>query len=374
MDLESVAGEPLAASDGLRVLFLTHYDRIGAPSRYRFYQYFPRLRAAGISPRVDFIQSNPMCIRRQRGQRRLWFAIQVVFAYLRRMALLAFQGTRYPVWVIEKELFPALPWWLERLFLRRGVKLIVDYDDAVFLKYDSGRLSWLCGGKLAKLMQRVDVVFSGNEYITEYARKAGARDIRWVPSVIDESKYGAPAPHRANPPVIGWMGSYQNSRHILTIVAALRRLAAEVDYVVRIVGGAQIPLPPEIRAEYRPWTEEGEIQQLREFTVGIMPLEDGEWEKGKCGLKLIQYLAAGVPVVATPIGINRDIVIDGVNGFAASSEDEWLDALRRVLQERARGGFAGEVCAQTVQDRFTLAALAPTFVRTIHGLAAPSAR
>jgi glycosyltransferase involved in cell wall biosynthesis len=363
----SGTGDP--GPSALPVLFLTHYDRIGAPSRYRFYQYFPRFMQARIAPRVDFIQSDAMCVRKQQGQELALFALQVLLAYLRRMALLLRHGRRYPVWVIEKELFPMLPFWIERLFIPRGARIIVDYDDAVFLKYDRpGPRGWLTRGKIARLMHRADTVFSGNDYITEYARRAGARDVRWVPSVVDESKYRA-SPLASRPPVIGWMGAYRNSHHIASIAGALRRLAQSEDFVLRIVGGARIALPPEVRVEYRPWSEEEEIGELEQFTVGIMPLVYGEWEKGKCGLKLIQYLAAGVPVVATPIGINREIVSPGVNGYLASTEDEWLEALRRVLAEKARGEFAPEQCAATVASRFTLAAVAPAVTCAIRSLA-----
>jgi glycosyltransferase involved in cell wall biosynthesis len=357
------------AEDEVPVLFLTHYDRIGAPSRYRFYQYFPRFLQARIAPRVDFIQSDEMCVRKQRGERLALFTVQVLLAYVRRMALLLFQGGRFPVWVIEKELFPELPWWFESLFIPRKARIVVDYDDAVFLKYDRpGLRGLLTRGKIARLMHRADTVFSGNDYISEYARRAGARDVRWVPSVVDEAKYRV-SPRPSRPPVIGWMGAYRNSQHVASIAGALRRLAATDEFILRIVGGGRIALPPEIRVEYRPWSEEEEIAELQQFTVGIMPLVNGEWEKGKCGLKLIQYLAAGIPVVAAPIGINQQIVTPGVNGFLASTEDEWVEALRRVLAERAQGGLSSQQCSATVADRFTLAAVAPGVTAAIRSLA-----
>jgi glycosyltransferase involved in cell wall biosynthesis len=356
------------------VLFLTHYDRIGAPSRYRFYQFFPGLRDAGIEPTVDYIQSNRMCVRKQRGERMGLFTLQVIFAYLRRMAFLGLRGRRYPVWVIEKELFPYLPYWFERLFLWPKAKVIVDYDDAVFLKYDGAKGIRHLDGKIARLMRRANVVFSGNAYISEYATRAGACDVRWVPTVVDQAKYLRCPAGTPDPPVIGWMGAYRNSRHILSIAGALRRLSETREFVLRIVGGARIPLPEGVHVEYRDWTEEEEIRELRQFTVGIMPLVDGEWEKGKCGLKLIQYLAAGVPAVASPIGINCQIVKPGVNGYLASTEDEWTSALTRVLADRSSGALSAAQCAATVEGTFTLAALSPRVISTIRTLATPSER
>jgi len=356
----------------LPVLFLTHYDRIGAPSRYRAYQYFPALERSGIAPTVQLIQSEAMFLMKERRQGRLRFAFLVLLAYLRRMAFLLFRGRRYSVWFVEKELFPFLPYWLESLFLPHGVKVVVDYDDAVFLKYDDrpGPVGWLLHRKIARLMRRADVVLSGNEFITDYARGAGAREVVWVPSVVDEERYDASPPVSSDPPVIGWMGGYRNSRHLLSIGGALRRLAEQERFVLRVVGGARVPLPDEIPVEYREWCEDREIDELRQFTLGIMPLVEGRWEKGKCGLKLIQYLAAGIPVVATPIGINARIVQPGINGRVAQTEEEWLEALRQALADARQGRPSPAACRASVAEHFTLGAQAPTLAVILHRLGA----
>jgi glycosyltransferase involved in cell wall biosynthesis len=369
----SAPAERQGAVPRVPVLFLTHYDRIGAPSRYRYYQYFDRFREAGLIPKVQFIQSARMYLMKERGPRTLAFVLLTAVAYLKRAMFLLFQGWRFPVWVVEKELFPLVPFFLERLFFPRRARIVVDYDDAVFLKYDvgSGMKRVLLANKIAKVMRRADAVFSGNEYISEYATRAGARRIEWVPSVVDEGKYRVEDGVAASGSVvIGWMGSYRNSRHIASIGGALQRLGETEKFVLRIVGGSRITLPAGIEVEYRPWSEEDEVAEIRQFSIGIMPLVDEGWEKGKCGLKLIQYLAAGVPVVASPVGINNRIVVPGVNGDLAATEDDWLAAFRRILKERASGEFSPKACIATVEDTFTVAAQSPKMIAVIRALAA----
>ncbi len=245
----------------------------------------------------------------------------MLLAYLKRMALLAGTGRRCPVWVVEKELFPLLPFAVERWFLSRATRVLVDYDDAVFLKYDrpkGRRERSIVNNKIARLMSMADVVLCGNPYLEAYARQAGAKDVRALPKVVDESRYLRPRPARTERrTVIGWIGSHRNSHHLLSIGEVLRHMCQEENCVVRIVGGARIPLPDGVAVEYREWSEEREVDELGGFDIGIMLLEDGAWERGKCGLKLIQYLAAGVPVVASPVGMNSRIVVPGVNGYLA---------------------------------------------------------
>jgi glycosyltransferase involved in cell wall biosynthesis len=352
----------------LKVLLLGRYDRAGASTRLRFLQYLPYLRENGVEvTSVPLLDERYLRALYSTGGRS---AIRVGGAFLKRLAWL-FSVRRYDLVWLEKELFPWLPATFEQLLARLGAPYVVDYDDAVFHNYDKHPnfvVRRTLSLKIDRVMKHAALVVAGNDYLAMRARAAGARAVEILPTVVDLERY----PERPNPARedfrIGWVGTPVTARYLQHIRGPLGALARMGGTRISLLGPAQNPVP-ELPVELRRWSEETEVAEMREFDVGIMPLPDEPWERGKCGYKLIQYMACGKPVIASPVGVNAQIVQHGVNGFLASTDVEWqraLETIREDVELRQRMGRAGR---DLVRERYCLAVTAPRLLELLrsHG-------
>ena len=334
-------------------MFLPRYTRVGASSRVRTYQYLPLWEDHGyqvkVAPFFNDKYLKEVYARRPIGK---W---NVFLCYLKRFFIL-FTVWRYDwVWV-EKEVFPYFPAYAEWLLSKwRGY--IIDYDDAVFHNYDYSRfaiLKWLMKNKIDRVMRYADLVWVGSPYLEERALRAGAARIERLPTVIDPSRYRQKVHITAIPYVtIGWIGSPNTSRYLDGIINALERLHQAYRIKFLMVNGEK-KLSFTGCMEMVPWSEEGEVDALLQMDIGIMPLPNSPWERGKCGYKLIQYMGCGLPVVATPIGINKDIVHHGVNGYLAYSENEWVNYLGKLVVDAKTRQDMGKKGYELVQQCYTL--------------------
>jgi glycosyltransferase involved in cell wall biosynthesis len=297
----------------------------------------------------------------QRGQM-LRKAAGVGRGFLRRLRLLS-HIRRFDLVYVFREAALLGPALLERLIHLAGVPMIFDFDDAVWVPYVSPTnryWSYLkCFGKTATLCRLSAHVLAGNPYLADYARRVAA-DVSIVPSTIDTDLYPRPTAgaERSGPVTIGWTGSHSTVQHLDTIRPVLTRLRARMPFRLGVVGTNAYDLPG-VDVNARPWNAASEVADLAHFDIGIMPLPDDEWSKGKCGMKLLQYMALGIPVVGARVGVNGDIIEDGVNGFLASNDDEWLDRLTRLIGDaklRERLGRAGR---ETVEQRYSAHVWAP---------------
>lgn len=346
----------------IRVLALSRYGRRGPSSRLRFIDYASRLRQADIEIELEPFFDDAYLERLYRtGRRGLG---DVRRAYLRRLARLIEGGDHDLMW-IEKEALPWLPAWVERLLLRRP--FVLDYDDAWFERYAGHRnpaVRAVLGGKLERLARHARAVIAGNEYLAQWATAAGARHVAIIPTCVDPARYQVPAPyHPAGQFTIGWIGSPSSAPFLSEIAPALEMLTRDSQVTVRLVGAGAAALPG-VRAEHRPWTEESEIAEIASFDVGIMPLPDTPWTRGKCGFKLIQYLAAGRPAIASPVGANRGIVQHGHNGYLAETLDDWIKYLLRLRGDPTLRRQLGEAGRTSIEEGFSFAKAVPELVRT----------
>jgi glycosyltransferase involved in cell wall biosynthesis len=207
-------------------------------------------------------------------------------------------------------------------------------------------------------MRKALLVTVGNDYLGARARNAGARRVEVLPSVVDLDRYEFPSSPDHETFTIGWMGSPTTAPYLRLISPALRELCTKREVRVVLVGSGRVNLEG-VPVEIRSWTEDGEVADIQSFHVGVMPMPDEPWTKGKCGYKLVQYMACGLPVVASPVGANRDIVEHGVTGFLAKDMQEWI-AFLEVLQNsptlRRQMGQAGR---KKVQWRYCIEVTAP---------------
>jgi glycosyltransferase involved in cell wall biosynthesis len=283
-------------------------------------------------------------------------------AYARRTGQLLRAGQADLLW-LEKEALPWLPWVIERALLPRYVPLVVDYDDAVFHQYDQHRSPFvrrLLGRKLDKLMASASLVTAGNRYLADRATAAGALRVEIVPTVVDLTAYTRrPRPSSEAAPTIGWIGTPSTWTEYMTPIMPILEQTAEASGARIVAVGAGRAAAASALLENLPWAEDSEVARIHAMDIGIMPLTDTPWARGKCGYKLIQYMACGIPVIASPVGVNAEIVEHGVNGLLASSDAEWVEALRTLLHDPALRARMGEAGRRKVERDYSLQVWGP---------------
>lgn len=339
------------------LLVLTRYGPLGSSSRLRMLQYLPRLTEAGFAPRVCPLFSDDY-LHALYGQGRRP-GLLVVPAYLRRLRQLL-SVRRFAVLWVEKELFPFLPGTFEGLLGRTGVPYVLDYDDATFHRYDRHRSALvrrLLGRKLAPLIRGARTVTPGNAYLADYCRDAGAGDVRIVPTVVELDRYADVSEPETNEFRVGWIGSPTTTPFLAIAGAALEQLARERPVRLVVIGAGHLP-PMDVPMERHDWSEQTEASLLAGVHIGIMPLPSAPWERGKCGYKLIQYMACGRAVIASPVGVNTDIVTDDV-GLLAVDAVTWLDAVRRLADDAALRRAMGRAGRKRVLRDYSMDRTAP---------------
>ncbi len=354
----------------VRVLCLTKYGRLGASSRLRTLQFLPWLEQQGLELTLAPLLSDNYVSNLYRGNTDWRALIQGYASRIRR--LLVSRG--FDVLWLEKEALPWVPEIIESLLTPSDIPLVVDYDDAIFHHYDRHRrhiVRRLLGHKIDCVMARAHTVMAGNPYLADRARAAGAHRIEIVPTVVDLARYDvreAPCRHL---PVIGWIGTPGTVRFLGLIEEALAHCVNEGLATVVAVGVNRPPLAS-VHVQPIAWSEETEVSEIQNFDIGVMPLPDEPFERGKCGYKLIQYMACGKPVVASPVGVNSEIVRDGTNGFLAADHRSWLEALTRLTSDgrlRRKMGQDGRVA---VEERYCLNVAAPMVESILRRAAANS--
>lgn len=347
-----------------RLLILSRYGRKGPSSRLRYLDYLPYLEAEGFSVRWHGFFSDAYLDLAYSGRRRL-AALLGLLAYLPRLGWLPAAFRADIVW-IEKEMFPWVPAWAERALTRAGVRLVSDYDDAWYLRYrghQTPRLAARFPDKIEQVMTTSSLVMAGNPVIETHARKAGARSIMLVPTVLDAERYVTRRHQAVEAVRIAWIGTAFNSAYLTEIAPALADAAARCAIELVIIGGAGIDLPG-VPIRYMDWSEATEADELARCDIGVMPLRDTQWDRGKCAFKLLQYMAAGLPVLASPVGVNVEIATAEV-GFLPRSQAEWADALVRLAgdpQLRASLGAAGR---RKIEQDYSLRVWGPKVSRAL---------
>ncbi len=339
----------------IKVLVLTKYGRLGASSRMRFLQYGSWLQQAGLQMMVAPLLSDELLqARYEHGG----YGLPLLRAYFSRIQSLMARKKFDVVW-IEKEALPWLPLWLE-LALLRGVPYVLDYDDAVYHHYDQHSNSWvrrIYGQRLDGLMAKAALVIGGNSYLAQRASAAGARNVAVIPTVVNLDRY--PIQEKTfvdaevySLPRIVWIGSPSTVHYLKLLREPLQILAERQAFVLRVIGGA-VDIPG-VQMEVLPWSEATEFSKIRACNVGVMPLLDSSWERGKCGYKLIQYMACGLPVVASNVGVNTEIVQHGENGFLANTREDWVVALGRLLGDERLSAQLGVAGRQQVERSYCI--------------------
>ena len=364
----------------MRVLFLTIGPTTEPSSRFRVYQYLDALRDRGIEATVRPL-AGPRYVEWGYGRRRppaplraLWAAAHFAGRVLRRARDL-WDARRFDVVVVQKEVFP---FGAERLVSWLGLRVVYDFDDAIHLPSPledaRGRTLRRLSDALVRrhralpaLLRRSAVVVAGNRALADYARGYADR-VRVLPTPVDTAAYVPRREREPGPLRVGWFGAPATAVYLDALRPALRELAERHAFELWLLGTERFDCPG-VRVECRPWRPYAslaeEVVDLQRFDVGLMPLPDDPYAASKCALKAIQYMACGVPVVASPVGAARDVVEDGGSGFLAGGASEWVDRLDRLLSDAALRERLGRAGRTRVLERYSLDALVPQLLEVL---------
>jgi glycosyltransferase involved in cell wall biosynthesis len=344
----------------MRILALTKYDRDAASTRQRFLQYAPALANAGIELRQRALIGNDYV--RSIGSGERWSRKALLRSYAQRFAELVRGPDADLLWV-HAELFPYLPAAFDRLAFRRGIPVVYDWDDAFFLNYNESRnplVRLLLGGKIERLIAGAAAATCGNEFLRDYAARYCPSSIL-LPTVVDTDLY-RPAQSAREQLVIGWIGSPTTWANVRPILPTLQSICGEMAVRFRAVGaglGAERDRFPGM--ELAAWSWESEVGEVQGFDIGIMPLIDAPFERGKSGYKLVQYMACGVPAIASPVGANK-AVLSTACGCFATADEEWSAALRRLIADAALRKKLGHEGRKRAVAQYSLQAHAPRLI------------
>ena len=329
----------------MRVIFLTHFSDQG--HRFRVEQYFPFLQARGIEPKWQ------------------------PFSGTWKERLASYENlSPYDVVCIQRRLFSPFEFYHIR---KRSKKVLFDLDDAIMYRSAGSRTSYSFSRwfKFRWMVKGSDLITVGNQFLKEEVLRVDRRKkVALIPTCVDTASYPKKKEISDSPEfILGWIGTKGNLKYLKKLETVFERVGRQFPHVRLKIVSNDFYDPSSLPVIKKPWRLEDENADLISFDVGLMPLDDDPWSRGKCGLKIIQYLSVGVPVVCTPVGINRDIVKDGGNGFWASTPEEWVDRLTALIQDQGLRRKMGLQGIETVEKGYSLAVTSEKFFKVLKDLA-----
>ena len=353
-----------------RILFVSAHPRGFAPSqRFRFEQYTDYLAQNGFETTFSpVVRPDEYPLLYAPGG-----TLRKAGIFGRGLAQRTWQALRRPdvdIAIVQREAIQLGTTLFESALARSRVKYVFDFDDAIWLPDTSAanrRMSWLKRPqKVPRLIALADQVWAGNDYLADYARPFNDA-VHVVPTTIDTVEH-APLPGRdgARPVCVGWTGSRTTVKHFELAVPVLLRIRERFgDRVTFKLVGDGSYRNDALGLRGTPWREDTEVAELREIDIGLMPLPDDEWAKGKCGLKALQFMSLELPVVTSPVGVNTKIISDDVNGFLATTDDEWFDRLAALIESAELRATIGAAARATVVERYSVASQRETYLRLL---------
>lgn len=325
--------------------------------RFRWEQWAPHLRKEGI--RLTFMAFESESLHEvlyQRG-RHLRKAVLMLESLARRVGMLA-RVPDFDLVVVYREVAIIGPPLLEILLAHKGVPVVYDFDDPIWIPYSSpsngifARLKFT--GKTRTICRLAERVTVGNRLLATWARRH-SREVDVVPSTIDMTQYPVQLKNSGPVPTLGWTGSHSTLPFLQGVWDCLGRLAAWQRFRLVVVSHTESPALPPLPVEVicKRWQASTEANDLHEVDIGLAPFPDTGWTPWRCHGKVLQYMAAGIPTIASNVGIMPDYIHDGDNGFLVRSSQEWIDRLLLLIQHPSFRKRMGETARQTIEERFS---------------------
>ncbi len=331
------------------------YSAEGASVRFRVSQFVPALNAAGFDVSLHpFFDTELFRLLYKHG-RMMQKASALLSRTVNRLAALR---STYDLALIHREAYPIGPPLIERWLARHQVPYVYDFDDAVYLPNtsDANRMVGFLKrpAKVPEVLRLATEVIAGNTHLGAYAARYSSR-VNVIPTCVDTELWKPRATTATGQaPVIGWIGTPTTTTYLLELRDVLSALAKEHTFTLRVSGTAAPVTISGVNVVNEPWTLDGEIELFNTCDVGVYPLPNDEWTLGKCGFKAIQFMACGVPVVASPVGVNTDIIEDGVNGLLANTESDWRRQLRMLITDAAARRRIGGAGRARIESEYSL--------------------
>jgi len=351
-----------------KILFVAAHRPHRSPSqRFRFEQYLSFLKSNGFDYHFSHLISEEDDLTfYQRGNimRKTFFVIKSAF---KRMGDVL-TANNYDIIFIQREAFMTGSVFFEKRFSKSNAKLIFDFDDAIWnldISDANKKFEWLKHpGKTAEIISMADMIFAGNNYLLDYAKHHND-NVVIVPTTIDTSEY-KPVQRSVNKKqiCIGWSGSITTIKHFEMAVPFLKKLKERYGnrICIKVIGdGTYVNKTLDIKGIN--WLKQDELKELSEIDIGIMPLPDDEWAKGKCGLKGLQYMALGIATIMSPVGVNSEIIRDGENGYLAATDDEWIDKISMLIEDKTVRTKIADAGCKTVEDQYSVNAQKNNYLR-----------
>jgi glycosyltransferase involved in cell wall biosynthesis len=345
----------------MKVLFLTKYPEQGASSRYRVYQYLPYLEEQGVRCTVRPFMGSRLYNLAFQPSRFGTKSLLYVTAFVKRLGAIL-EARRYDVVYFQRECLPFGPLVVERAINLFGIPTVFDYDDALFIFKKSTHNPMVDrfrrSERFIKIFRLVNLTLAGNDFLRDSAASFCDR-AETLHTAENTKRVTLRPPHVAgNPVTIGWLGSASTEKYLHLVTEPLQAVSREVQGVkLKVVGGGSYRAEG-LRVEHVPWSYDQEVPQLHSFDVGIMPLPDEEWSKGKCGGKARTYMAAGVPPVCTAVGYNLDLIEHRHTGFLVKSAQDWYEALSALIQDPELRNRVATAARQHVERTFSVDVIA----------------
>jgi glycosyltransferase involved in cell wall biosynthesis len=352
----------------MKVIFFLTWPVEDASSRYRVYQFEKKLIEKNITLKYDVLFPNWFL--RIKNRKGIAFSLLKVFCMIYYLIIRIIRipmSIRYDVVFVHREVFPFFTPFFERITKLLSKKMIFDFDDAIFLKptkWSNWRDVLRNPERIKDVCRLADGVITGNQFLSDYAVQFND-NVVIIPTVYN----AIPAEYaiKNQIPVIGWIGSWSTTLNLEIVSDALTLLSNKYKFIFRVVGAKNIYeiIYKNVQIEYLDWTLEKENEYLNSFDIGIMPLYDNPWEKGKCAFKLIQYMSCAKPVVASPVGTNKEIIYHGKSGFFASTKEDWIQYLGVLLDNRKMREEMGQTGKQFILDNYSFEKTSEKFINAI---------
>jgi len=351
----------------MKILFITPYSTEGASNRYRIEQYLPYLKENGCEYRIrPFVSSEFYRIIYKRGKffEKVYFFLKALIGRIWDIFLAA----HCDIVFIHREACPFGPPLFEWLIYKSGKPIIFDFDDAIFLEnfnpvnrfYNFLKFP----SKTKGIIRMSSQVIVANRFLEEYARNFNP-NVHILPTSIDTDKFNVKINRPSKALTIGWIGSFTTAPYLKIIFHAMQILSRRHNFVLKIVGAGKDIFIKDVKIENIAWQLDREVEDFQTIDIGIYPLEDSLWARGKAGFKAIQYMAVGVPVVASPIGMTRELIQDNVNGFLADSEEEWIVKISRLIEDTGLRQLVGLNGRKTIEAKYSVAINAHKYMEII---------
>lgn len=355
-----------------KILFIASHRFDRAPGqRFRFEQYFQYLKSKGYDCELSFfIDERADKIIYKPGH--YFEKLRMILKGIRTRLKNVHQRNEYDIIFIFREAFMTRSIYFEKQFKKSRAKLVFDFDDAIWhmdISEANKRFHWLKNpAKTGDIIALCDIVFAGNAYLAKYASQF-CKNVVIIPTTIDTDEYQ----RMKFPPndfiTIGWSGSVTTIKHFEFALPFLRRIIEKYGKRIRIkvIGDASYR-NEEFNIEGIGWNRKDEVKELSSFDIGIMPLPDDEWANGKCGLKGLQYMALEIPTIMSPVGVNKEIIVNGENGFLAQETEEWVEKLSLLIDSEILRKSMGSKARQTVIDRYSVLSQQENYLRYFNQL------